>query len=75
MLRKSFCQIIFSDGSTFVDSLLLTKNKYVVLKQDFNTHPFWVGHSKEKKSKEKAYLLNFHNRYKVKNISNYFPTR
>jgi hypothetical protein len=68
MLRKSICQTIFSDGSTYVDFILSSKIKYIILRQDFNNHDFWVGYLNKKTLKEKKSLLYFHNNYKVKTI-------
>jgi ribosomal protein L31 len=68
MLQQYICQTIFSDGSTYSNFILSSASKYLMLRQDFNNHPHWVGHLNEKAIKEKKYLLYFHNKYKVKKL-------
>jgi len=68
MLRLKLCKMIFSDGSTYGNFILHKQKKYLLLRQDFNNHPFWAGHLNLKVLKEKKYLLSFHNKYKVKSI-------
>jgi hypothetical protein len=66
MLRRSVFQTILSDGSTHADFTLASNNKYLILRQDFNSHPFWIGHLIENFLKKKKYTLYLHSNYKIK---------
>jgi len=64
-LQTNFCLIIFSEGSSYNDYILSSKNKYKILGQDFNNHSIWISYMKQKNLKDKIHLLNFHKKYNI----------
>ena len=68
MLQRLICQIIFSDGGTYFDSVVSNDHDYLIVRQDFNNHPFWVGHLNKEILRGKKDFFYLHNNYKVKTI-------